>query len=120
VDRLDEIKARIEKATLGPWHADTAVRGDCVVWGPMEDQFLANIGNAVSRVMLDGQHEEQAERVAFDMEAANCELIAHSRADLEWAVAEIEKLRREADESEERHQEEISEAMAEARAGEDW
>jgi hypothetical protein len=90
--RLQAIADRLARATPGPWRADTAQRGDCVVWGPNEDQFLLNIGNVVSRVVLDGQDEAEAERIAFDMEEANCELIAHAPSDLAWCIARIERL----------------------------
>lgn len=68
--------------TPGPWKADIQP-GDCVVWGPGRDEFIANIGTGhtdegtprIAPVMADRALAVGA--VAYDIrEAANAQLIA--------------------------------------------
>lgn len=61
---LAAIEAADKAATPGPWQSDSQVRGDCVVWGPEEDQFILNAGGA------------RREAPAFDLDKLNAELIA--------------------------------------------
>lgn len=75
----DELRRLLAEATPGPWVADTVVHDGCVVWGPGDDELLANVG----ATGLGNQ-------VAFDVvQPANCELMAASR-DL---AAEVLRLR---------------------------
>lgn len=93
--RLDEIRARLEKATPGPWSLRT---------GDGEGEFIVQaIGPVDDYVLLDACPDNDAD------------FIAHSRADLEWAVARIEELEREA----ECFEEQLEDEIANARMGED-
>ena len=75
---LEAIKARCEKATLGPWRyipPDTYC-ASAIVKMPDEDMSLCDEDGA-----SDPQH------------CANADFIAHARTDLPACVAEIERLR---------------------------
>jgi hypothetical protein len=74
---LAGIKERAEGATLGPWEADIAVRGDCVVWGP-NGRFLMNMQAEPHWLAYPGEKR----MAAFDVDARDAEFIARARTDL--------------------------------------
>jgi hypothetical protein len=76
VKRIDEIRERLAKATPGPWYLD-------------DEGSHFTLHNPFDRTE-DG--EVTADIFCCTREDAN--LLANSRADLEWAVAEIERLRK--------------------------
>jgi hypothetical protein len=84
VSRLDEIQTRAEAATPGPWQPDTAVRGDCVVWGP-DGRFLLN--QQAEPHWLEYPGEKRS--VAFDVDRRDCEFIANAREDVPWLIDQI-------------------------------
>ena len=84
--RVGEIENRLAAATPGPWKADTATRGDCVVWGP-NGRFLMNAQAEPHWVEYPG--EKRA--VSFDVDRRNCEFIAHAPADVAYLLAELRK-----------------------------
>ena len=71
-DRLDQIAARCNAATDGPWESDRHVRGDGHVV----------IGGGLRRAHLPGDVPGHAE---------NAEFIAHARADVPWLVEQVRK-----------------------------
>lgn len=77
-DRLNEIKARLEKATPGPWTTDIAEDG-CAIDAKGDDIAVTN------------DRDSFYTGLTIDQCKANADFIAHARADLEWAVAELEK-----------------------------
>ena len=88
---LDAIKARAEAATPGPWNADVAQRGDCVVWGP-NGRFVLNAQAEPHWVEFpEGWPTKRS--VAFDADRRDVEFIAHAREDVPALVAEVERLR---------------------------
>ena len=91
MSRVDDIRERAEAATPGPWEPDTAVRGDCVVWGP-NGQFLAN-HQSEPHWLPDAKGRNR--QVAFDVDRRDCEFIAHAREDIPYLLAEVERLERE-------------------------
>ena len=87
----DAAKERCEKATHGPWAADTLTAGDCVVWAPNGD-FLTNIGSSpFGPVTTWEELDKYGEVTCFDGEKQNCEFIAHTRTDLPRALALLER-----------------------------
>lgn len=84
-NRLAEIKARSERATPGPWKADTGVRGDCVVWGP-NGRFLLNAQAEPHWREYPGETRS----VSFDVDARDVEFIAHNREDVPALVEALE------------------------------
>lgn len=68
-DRLQEIRARLDAATPGPWHVHPV--------GSIEVRRLDYSGFVVARA----NHDDDAD------------LIAHAPADLAWLLAEIDALR---------------------------
>jgi hypothetical protein len=77
VDRLDEIRERLSKATPGEWRSSSPIDDD-------PGSFFVHAVGAIDDAFLLQTCPD-----------ADADFIAHSRADLEWAVAEIERLRRE-------------------------
>jgi hypothetical protein len=73
------IRAALSKATPGPWKADVAVRGDCVVWGP-NGQFLLNVQAEPHWLpAADGSERNPA----FDVDRGDAELIVLLRNNAE-------------------------------------
>lgn len=118
VDRLTEIRKRLDAATPGPWrNAYPLMRCDilhdgkehnhggynCVYklrgWTPEDvrgETFAhdiycdrAPIGSTLSPVMIVGNYDEENGGVLRSEDAA---FITHSRDDVEWLLAEIERL----------------------------
>lgn len=89
-DEIARLRTLCDAATPGPWHADTRERGDAVVWGPGDDQFLGNIGATVGPVAIDAhpdpslatESHSKAQQILFDVERANAEFVAASRTAL--------------------------------------
>lgn len=89
-DRLEEIKARAEKATPGPWSADDE-HGDI----PGAERAWC-----VSKITESGDYSHDIAYLSTDcadpigtQETADAEFIAHAREDIPWLVAEVERLR---------------------------
>lgn len=82
---LAGIKALEEAATPSPWKADTAVRGDCVVWGP-NGRFLMNAQAEPHWLEYPGETRS----VSFDVDARDAEFIAAARTDVPRLVAALE------------------------------
>ena len=76
-DRLDEIRARAEAATPGPWAAE---REDDYEW-----------------IVVGGTYEPDCRYViadcGFDSPQSNATFIAHAREDIPYLLAEVERLR---------------------------
>lgn len=95
-DRLKEIKKRLSKATPGPWKYDT---GNCEVetsdWRISICSQTGNLERDREALAMydygDGLPDEVAKLLRFDNDL-DMEFIANSRADIEWLVAEIERL----------------------------
>ena len=77
-DRLEEIKTRMEAATPGPW------------------EQMRQDGIPTSFVLADGRFFLDTEPFSDDGQdgVADADFIAHSRADVEWLVSEVEQARR--------------------------
>ena len=75
--RLAEIRARAEKATLGPW-----------------DHYSINLRNtseqAVYSVPLDADPLARGSEIAGPMEPRDAEFIAHARTDVPWLLGQVE------------------------------
>jgi len=82
MSELDQIKARLQAATPGPWEADTGVRGDCVVWGP-NGRFLMNAQAEPHWIEYPGEKRS----VSFDVDRRDAEFIAHARTDVPALLA---------------------------------
>jgi len=84
LQRLQEIEARLDKATKGKWKrhrsASTAVVAVDVPDPMVTEQLVASCAGLQSNVRADRCHEEGE---------ANTDLIVNSRADLEWACAQL-------------------------------
>ena len=81
-DPLDAIQRRADKATPGPWKADTGTRGDCVVWGP-NGRFLMNMQAEPHWIEYEGEKRS----VSFDVDARDAEFIANARTDIPALLA---------------------------------
>lgn len=76
---LRKLEALAAAATPAPWTADTAVRGDCVVFGP-DGLFLANIES--EKHWVPDPYGRKRE-VMFDVDRRDAEFIAAVRTDWE-------------------------------------
>lgn len=72
-DRLQEIRARLNAATPGPWH-----RHD-------DEPWVTNSATPPMRIIATGLRGQRE----------NAELIAHAPADIAWLLDEVERLRSE-------------------------
>lgn len=77
---LDDIKARIEKATLGPWSAEPYLFGE------------------EGRVRVTSPSDSEDYNTAEDVLTADAEFIAHARTDVPKLVAALEAVERLAEE----------------------
>jgi hypothetical protein len=68
-DRLEEIRARLDAATPGPWEIEE--------WMTIHDVYAA-----------DGKSEPT---VATHVRTLDADLIAHAPADIAWLLAEVER-----------------------------
>lgn len=82
---ITEAQAYEASATPPPWVADTATRGDCVVWGPA-GQFISN-AQAEPHWMPDPTGGKRA--VQFDVDRRDAEFIAWVRNNLPLLVDEL-------------------------------
>jgi hypothetical protein len=117
VDRIDEIRERLSKAT------QTERWASCCVWNAYEeDGEVAAVGPR-HHPRDDDPEDEYGDAdpgsPSYQRAEGDQAFIAHSRADLEWAVSEIERLRAELKDADERQREACWEAFCEGRAGED-
>ena len=68
--------------TPGPWTANTeSDHGDFIVWGPGDDEFVANVGT---------EPDAHPGIVAFDVSKANARLIAAAPDLLMRCIARVE------------------------------
>jgi hypothetical protein len=74
-DRLSEIRARLDKATPGPWEDYDPGDGTHRLYAPNEVKLLGPLGEG--RVLR----------------AADAELIAHAPEDIRWLAGEVDRLR---------------------------
>ena len=89
--KLEEIKARAEAATEGPWRYCGAneERGGCdcgLVWGPDGNATVAETNTGYEGGGWDWKWEPEAV-------IANGKFIAHARTDIPALIAEVERLR---------------------------
>jgi hypothetical protein len=105
VKRLDQIRARVEAATKGPWNVwpgpEYVGGGEDMCIGAGE-QWLANMDHRVPRcpqIMDDGHpDDDQCDICSLDSpriskeQDANAEFIAHARADVPWLLDRIAEL----------------------------
>lgn len=84
MERLEEIRARCEAATPGPWRGD---RHD----GSIKYAMYGADDTAVLTV----DHKDATSGFLGDRCVADEEFVLHSRADVSWLLAEIERLRSE-------------------------
>ncbi len=75
-DRLEQIKARMEAATPGPWESQIP---NLVVAPDSPEGWWGEVAD------LSGTY--------FHRQEEDLEFIAHSIADVEWLVSEVERLR---------------------------
>ena len=79
MSRVDEIRARAEAATRGPWSA---------IEGPGEHWYVCDEGESIASISAnDGSNEDQRQ--------PDAEFIAHAREDIPWLLAELDKARAE-------------------------
>ena len=78
MDRLDDIRARVAKASDGPWEND----------GDSEDNRGGLINKDYSLTVGDGCMAACAK-----MSFADAEFAAHAREDIPWLIAEVKRLR---------------------------
>jgi len=98
---LKAIREALEAATPGPWAASEGEPDDVVVWGPGENEYLATVSVAgrVTMCLMPGEEPTPAQKVCFDIDAANAALIALLRNNapaLLSAAEEVGRLRDEA------------------------
>lgn len=75
-EECEAMLLRAEKATPGPWEADTSSPEDCVIWAD-DGTFLANVGSdRMFPVRPDGA------ALLFDVDIKNADMVAHARTDL--------------------------------------
>jgi hypothetical protein len=89
VSRADEIRARLEAATPGPWKAapEEAGRSWCDIWSPTTKTTV------VVADSIDRHRGGKTERISgVRISSADADLIAHAPADLAWALGEFERL----------------------------
>ena len=91
MSRLDEIRARVAKATPGPWESGRLLKdydGDYMVWHGRDDegqrQYVGSVGGLIEPVVPVGAD------ILFEAERDNAEYIAHARADLPALLAVAE------------------------------
>lgn len=82
-ERIEEIRKREEKATPGPWCADTGSPEDCVVFAG-DGKFLGNVGSD----HMVPVHPEGAS-IMFDVDINNCDFIAQARQDIPDLLAAL-------------------------------
>lgn len=78
-DRLSEIRARLEKATPGPWY-----------W--KDDRDSSYLSDEKGMTILDDGSACGEYNQTIDPKGPDADFIANARTDLEWAVQEIERL----------------------------
>jgi hypothetical protein len=114
VERLDEIKQRMADASPGPWHVKTANFGDDWIVG------IIKTGESGEDGKIYGVHTTNVRASQMFGDAkTDAEFIAHAPADLAWAIAEIERLKREMAEMEARHEDVVRDEIGWALMGED-
>lgn len=106
--QLDEIKARAEKATPGPWRA-----GDCKPYSPNQKSPFDDYGAEITAPQQDkdkspeyptivvegGAQDEQGGAVGVLL-PQDADFIARARQDIPALIAEVERLRQEIDQAE--------------------
>lgn len=111
-ERLEAMRARLVTATPGPWSADLQP-GDCTVWGPAGVHDV-DTHHGPAPVWLMNLADGETQPIAFDLrEAANAEFIACARTDVADLLAEVDALRAELAEAEQRGREAEQEAIYE-------
>lgn len=71
-DRLQEIRARLDAATPGPWEWREWSCGDEAITGPDNTGFVVNVDETTPH--------------------ADADLIAHAPADIAWLLEKVEEL----------------------------
>lgn len=82
-DRVEQIRARAEAATEGPWVIDST---EPSIWSPR----VIVIGNYTAADLYESPAWE-------DGTAEDLGFIAHAREDVPWLLAEVERLQRDVD-----------------------
>lgn len=111
--RLEEIRARAEAATKGPWsldHNDTYVAADKEP--PEHDWYWISGSMEEPSDGYFAEHSDEDMRGPELVVQNNCRFIAHSRSDIPFLLAEVERLKSELSEQE-REWEDIVELKAE-------
>lgn len=81
IDRLEEIKQRLENATPGPWIAQNGGEGDDTsIWFVSTKDSQPKTWQAVAEC-------------GFSLPFSNADFIAHAREDIPFLLAEIERLK---------------------------
>lgn len=84
--RLDEIRARCEKATPGPWEEQ-------VMFHSEEPGHSAAGPHCVPDLSNEDVDELEADELAEEQAQADAAFIAAARSDVPWLVSEVERLR---------------------------
>jgi hypothetical protein len=87
VSRPDEIRARLEAATPGPWEAH---EGPPNVWGVWKHLDTADLPDG-------GLVDHEIAQKGDDATMADAALIAHAPGDLDYLLGEVERLTQERD-----------------------
>lgn len=95
---LEAIKARVEKATPGPWRGDSYCMYIHDAGGQMvADGDVAVDGPPSAFACLRGDGAVTAGQMTAEQQEANYHLMVHCRTDIPALVAEVERLREQVD-----------------------
>lgn len=91
-DRIQEIQARCEAATPGPWEADETGYDVITKAFSHKDKRTGGYGSEGNFIcdLNDGEYHEYADKTE---QVANAEFIAHAREDMPWLLAQLAELR---------------------------
>ena len=91
--KIDEIRARCAEATPGPWNYDERIGGVAVYYGNRVNCIVDSEGR---RLYYKNGHFDK--KTGWTIDAQSCHdahFVAHSREDIPWLLAEVERLQAE-------------------------
>lgn len=83
MSRVDDIRARAEAATQGPW----------AIWHDLDHRGFTTVGDAESydEILANGECEESNPTAHVYVEE-DAEFIAHAREDVPWLLEHVDRL----------------------------
>ena len=87
MSHIDDIQARVDAATGGPWEATS-----CRPWSSRQQSPFDDYGASIDDVVVGGAQYEQGGAVGILL-PEDAQFIAHARADVPWLLEAVRLLR---------------------------